>query len=157
MGHLIIKKGYTIKVISWENDLDNVQTFSETHTSKERVIAIARLIVDLYGRENGIISNVTEIEEFEPLVEYAKVNMNLITTAVGHDCSKEDLLNTIESEDYETLHEILKEYCFNNLIGSSEFYMTRVCEEVNITYSPENVYNMSVFKYSKQSEWKAIY
>jgi len=58
MNKRVIKKGYTLEVVSWENDGDNYQTKLETFSSKEEAIALKEMCKKLFissdNREGGI-------------------------------------------------------------------------------------------------------
>lgn len=121
----IANKGYTITVVSWENDGDYYQTNSITVDTIEK----AKIWYDLitFIQENEF-SNETEMtEESENIIiEYMdKFDVSLI----------DEELERYKSD---------KIYVFNNLqkrlLGYSEYYWCRVIDKYTITYLEEDIY-----------------
>ena len=115
----VINKGYTITVVSWENDGDNYNTKSKTVETKEEAAKINKICKELFVSCNngeGGIGNSMDDEEKETLLNYIDNNPSMTLT--------EGYINNLAYE----------------LMGRSEYYDYRVCESVTITYSLEDVY-----------------
>jgi len=118
----IVEKGYTLTVVSWENDADNYQTNTMVVQTEEEARKIAKLCKELFISCNngyGGIGNTCDGEEdeaIETIDEYIENNPELGLT-------RDEII------------EINYELC-----GSSEFYIHRVCQSIKITYSPEDIY-----------------
>ena len=110
-------KGYTIEVVSWENDGDNYRTQRMTVATKEEALKIKKICKDLFktGGEFGVGNSMDG--EGQPLIlAYMKSNPEMeLTTGYINDCKYE-------------------------LMGGSEYYDFRVCESVQVTYLPEDVF-----------------
>lgn len=134
MGNIkVIQKGYTIKVISWENDGDFYNTKFYNTDSLEKAKAIVELCKTLFRSANNVeggIGNTTVYDEDD----YEKVFEIVIPFMKNHPELLKD--KTIVSD--EDLYEICMDYAFE-LMGSSEFYVTRVCQSVEVTYSPLDI------------------
>jgi hypothetical protein len=116
---LVIEKGYTLEVTSWENDLDNYNTESMTVETLEEARRIYRVCTELFKSCNngeGGIGNSMSGECEDVIEEYIKDNPEL-------------------NLDEDTISNLAYE-----LMGSSEYYDYRVCESVSVTYSPEDIY-----------------
>lgn len=116
---LVIEKGYTIEVTSWENDGDNYNTESITVETLEEARKIYRVCNELFKSCNngeGGIGNSMGGECEEVIEEYIKNNPELNLT--------EDEISDLSYD----------------LMGSSEYYDFRVCESVSVTYSPGDIY-----------------
>lgn len=133
---LIVKAGYTIEVVSWENDADYYNTRHMTVESLEEAKAIAHMCEHLFASKNngdgGIGNSFSQNEVISTIIDYFYENPYL-TDKKGIDIKDEDNL------DYDKL------YCWcvhfaGELMGYSEDYAVRVCESATITYSPNDVY-----------------
>jgi hypothetical protein len=113
---LVIKKGYTLTVTSWENDGDNYRTESMTVETLEEARRIYRVCNELFKSDEGGVGNSMDGESEEAIEEYIENNPELNLT-------KEE----IRDLSYD-------------LMGSSDYYDYRVCESVSVTYSPEDIY-----------------
>lgn len=126
----VISKGYTIEVTSWENDGDNYNTEKIVEQNLDKAKAIGKMCEDLFASTNSAkkgIGNTNEGSEGraqEKIVDYMRNNPIL--------CDNKELTDGK-----------LISICMNynhDLMGGSEYYYSRVCESVTITYSPEDVY-----------------
>ena len=128
MGKIkIADKGYTLKVVSWENDGDHYNTLRKTYQDKELAIAVAKMCVELFKS----IGNSMDDDEKETAIDYMKKHPILITEK--YDGEDED------DEDYDDfLYYLCQKYSWD-LMGSSEYYDFRKCESVVIFYSPVDV------------------
>jgi hypothetical protein len=114
---LVIEKGYTIEVTSWENDGDNYNTESMTVETLEEARRIYRVCNELFKSDDeGGVGNSMSGESEEVIEEYIENNPELKLTE-----------REIRDLSYD-------------LMGSSEYYDYRVCESVSVTYSPEDIY-----------------
>jgi len=113
---LIIQKGYTLTVTSWENDGDNYKTESINVNTIEKAKRIHKICTELFHSEDGGIGNSMGGECEEVIKEYIENNPELNLTK-----------DEIEELSYE-------------LMGGSEYYDHRVYESVIVTYSPEDIY-----------------
>lgn len=119
--------------MSWENDGDNYNTKHVTYEDKEFAIEVARMCRDLFcsinNGGNGIGNSNDEMSE--RVAEYMREHPIL------WEYDKKFVEEMEDDED-------LAEFCINvyneELLGYSEWYYSRVCESVTITYSPEDVY-----------------
>jgi hypothetical protein len=116
---LVIEKGYTLTVTSWENDGDNYRTESMTVETLEEARRIYRVCTELFKSCNKSecgIGNSMSGECEDVIEEYIKDNPEL-------------------NLDEDTISNLAYE-----LMGSSEYYDYRVCESVSVTYSPKDIY-----------------
>lgn len=112
---LVVKKGYTFKVLSWENDGDNYQTKFYTVGSMEQAKNIHTIL------EKNIGGNeCSDGKEFEELIVE-------LMSSLGYTGSNEELVDTHQ------------DICYN-LLGSCEWYYNRVCESITVTYSEQDIY-----------------
>lgn len=131
MKKKVINKGYTISVTSWENDGDNYRTESQTFDSKEEVAKMYKICAELFiscNNRKGGIGNTNEGDEEEAnktILEWLEKNPTFFDNQ--EDADKEGLINDIMEINYK-------------LMGSSEYYYSRVFESASIIYSPEDVY-----------------
>jgi hypothetical protein len=131
----IASKGYTLEVVSWENDGDNYNTKQVTYQDKDLAIAVATMCKELFcTQSNGKdgVGNSMDGEENKRVVDYMKEHSILTEGEKDFD---ED-----EDDDYFYL---CTEYA-DDLMGCSECYDFRVCESVKIFHNPENVYSEEI-------------
>ena len=110
----VINKGYTITVVSWENDCDNYRTQSKTVETLEEVQLIHKICKELFMLND--VGNSINGEAIGIIKEYIKNNPILKLSF--------DYISGLEWE----------------LMGSSEHHDFRVCESVSVVYSPEDIY-----------------
>lgn len=127
----VINKGYTMKIVSWENDGDNYRTKFYSSDSKEVIDALCR-ICDLASRKithtsQGIGNEMDDGKVSRIAEEFFELPENKILLDPEFEYTEEDY------------YEHLTEYCYE-LFGGSEFYICRVCEEYTVTYSEEDIY-----------------
>lgn len=166
----IVNKGYTVEVKSWENDGDNYQTKSQTYDTKEEALAIKSLCLSVFkSHHNGDtgIGNMSDYEDPNPIiVEYIVHNPEILNFNNDENLIKPiDLKESIEKEFPEEIkqyewqelihdylecadncdhikkqwYEIIMEYN-SDLLGSSEYYISRIAEKVSIYYSNKDIY-----------------
>ncbi len=131
MKEKIFNKGYTLRVHSWENDGDYsaIKTFT--------------------------VDSLEEAKELKKLVEFSKYKSPSEISGLGN-ANDEDYLDykpKIVKEmkkfkhleyvkDAETDDDYFDAWAEYNLelLGSSEWYLSRVCEKAEILYAPEDIY-----------------
>ena len=127
--HLIVPKGYTLSITSWENDADYYATNDYTVDNKE----LAKEILDFCNMCRSGSNNQTTVgnghaqERKNIIIEFFKTHP-LISEHLDVDINKED---SILDAFYELTYE---------LFGSSEYYDCRVFDSAIVTYSPDDVY-----------------
>jgi len=126
---LVVKKGYTISVTSWENDGDNYRTRTITVDDKDYALAILQMCKDIFvscNNGDGGIGNANggeeESEARDIIIKYG---------------SDKPLINKGET-DIDNIHDIIMDINYV-LMGSSEYYYSRVFETGFIYYSPCDV------------------
>lgn len=130
----IISKGYTLSVVSWENDADNYKTKKMIFESKELAIAVARMCTDIFQSKNsGHPKGIGNSSDARGDVQRAK---DIIVEYM--ECHPEIYPDKTNPSD-EDLINICMEYN-NNLLGGSEFYFSRVLESATLTFSPDDVF-----------------
>lgn len=112
----VINKGYTIKVVSWENDGDNYKTKFKTVETKEELQKIIKICNEFFE----VVGNTSDGEENDFIKEYIENNKDLF-------------------ENIENKHDYLIQLSWD-LMGSSEYYDFRAIDSIEITYSPEDIY-----------------
>lgn len=126
----VIKAGYRITVVSWENDADNYRTITRDGLRKEEVqrdVEFLKLIAGSYNRhddDNKVFGNLYEpregvLEEFEAAVRQLMTNYD------------------IEVNEEWPLDYFLEEVC--EYTGWSEGYTTRVVEKITVEYVPHEI------------------
>lgn len=158
----VISKGYTLTVTSWENDGDNYKTKSLTVESEEEAKSLTQMCNTLFKSCNngeGGIGNMCEGEEEgakELIVHFMIKHPVLIDTSFIEENS--ELKNLINLKDEEAIEEAIEDLddsileelvdtCMhynNQLMGGSEYYYSRVCERVDVTYSDIDVFSQEV-------------
>lgn len=131
----VIKKGYTLKVVSWENDADNYNTHSKTVSTKEEAKVwydMMQLCVSKNNKPKGVIKLGNSYDGFtsaqtEVAAQFIKDNHTVLLP-------KENISN----KDDETLAEWFCDLV-GELLGYGEGYACRVMESCVVTYSPEDV------------------
>lgn len=131
MKKLIIEKGYTITVTSWENDGDDYNTLSKTVNTKEEARKLYKIYTELCKSE--VIGNSMDGESTQTIINYVNNNKELFLDIDW------DIINSKDEDDAQDylmdyFHELL------DLLGSSEYYDFRVCESCIVNYSPEDIY-----------------
>ena len=127
----VINKGYTLSVTSWENDGDNYKTETQTYDSKEEAIKMAKMCKELFVSCNSKIKGIgntnegDEEEAEETILEWLEKNPTFFE-------------NQANLDDEELINKIMNLNC--NLMGSSEYYYSRVFASALITYSPEDIF-----------------
>jgi len=124
----IISKGYTISAVSWENDGDNYKTRSIVVETKELAIAISKMCKELFASCNR--TKATSIGNGQ---DYKKSMIIVLDYMLKHP----EVYENVEICD-EELISLCMDYNYS-LLGSCEDYDSRVCESVEIYYSPEDV------------------
>jgi hypothetical protein len=133
---ILLKKGYTVKITSWENDGDHHHT-EEYHTEDlEFTKALVRVCRELFCSSNngkkglgnlcdGETTKYTDIAE-----SYFENNPNLWEILFPDD--------PFEAVDEDDLYDMVTELSYD-CVGASEFYLCRVCEKVEVLFTPEDL------------------
>jgi hypothetical protein len=125
---LVINKGYTLRVTSWENDADHYRTIDYWEPDKEKAKVLVKMCRELFPSRNsrvkGAIGN-GDIDE--RAYDWMKANGQVLIP-------EDDDIN-----DEDDLHDLVADIA-GDLMGYSEWYGVRVCEKVEILYSDTNVY-----------------
>lgn len=130
---LIYKKGYLLKIVSWENDADNYKTIDVLVDNKEKALAFMAFCLGPLHRDNTHtekgIGNTHEYDLDETITEKLKVfiESNPYWKELYKDSSDEDI--------YEKFSELAYD-----LVGGSDFYKFRVCESCKLYEVKEDVY-----------------
>lgn len=133
----VVSKGYTITVVSWENDGDNYNTNSIVIEDKDTALAIAKMARELFvsGSNNGKgIGNTNDGDEFganRKIISYLEDNPNTFEDQSNMD--EEELIDLCMSYNY-------------SLLGASEYYYSRVLEKITLTYSETDI-NLQEIKF----------
>lgn len=130
MNKLIVKKGYTITVDSWENDGDYNNTNSKTVETEEEAKAYYNIMQTCksFGN-NDSFSGKDRLQMRECLaknpilLEKQNIEFEVFSLEMGLD----------------EIQDIFMEYAYD-LLGHSEYYSCRVMEKCTVTYSPEDIY-----------------
>jgi hypothetical protein len=133
----IVNKGYTIEVVSWENDADNYATNYKTVATIEEVDALIEMLELCRSSSNRLkgdirIGNTYEYDGFdktqkEVVLEFMKKNFIVLFPK-----------NDINKLDEESLIDLFIDKA-QDLLSGGEFYC-RVCESYTVTYYPEDIY-----------------
>lgn len=126
----VIKAGYRITVVSWENDADNYRTITRDGLLKEeaqRDVEFLKLIAGSYNRHD------TDNKVFGNLYEPRPPALEAFTDAVRQLMAKYG----IEVNEEWPLDYFLEEVC--EYTGWSEGYTTRVVDQITVEYVPTEI------------------
>lgn len=132
MTKVLYKKGYLIRVHSWENDADhynNKEVQVETEQEAKDIIAYCNLFKSSVWEKKGGIGNIYEVRESD----WDRVNEILKVFYEGH---RELFPEPCENND--EICEYLIDYGYDLGLTSGEQF-SRYCERVEILYFPEDV------------------
>lgn len=118
----VINRGYTLEVISWENDGDNYNTRFKTVDTLEEASKLYKICSEVFQschNSNYGVGNSMCGEEYYKLVTYVEKNPDMFPDLKGEDL-----------EEY-TLGDYFKDIAYE-LMGNSEYYNFRVCESVEV-------------------------
>lgn len=132
----VINKGYTLTVVSWENDADNYQTHSTTVQTIEEAKAwydMMQLCRSRHNRTDGSVrlGNTTD--------SFTEQQLDVVKALFEKHPVLKDLVPGVNFEDDDEIHDAFTELA-SELLGNSEWYVCRVMDKCTVTYSPENVY-----------------
>lgn len=136
---VLMKKGYTLEVTSWENDADNYKTKSVyCGDNKEDAKALLKLCKELFSSHpNGIgIGNMMAYDYENAIVktqEYLVNNPNELKAVNKYYVGD---LNIELGDDVQD--RLLNDFNFE-LMGSSEYYCSRVFDKGRIIYTSEDI------------------
>lgn len=133
----IVNKGYTIEVVSWENDADNYATNYKTVATIEEVDALIEMMElcrSSSNRPKGDIrvGNTYEYDGFdeaqkEVVIEFMQKNFTVLFPKMDISKLDEDALIDLFIDKTQ------------DLLRGGEFYC-RVCESYTVTYYPEDIF-----------------
>lgn len=127
--HLILPKGYTLSVTSWENDGDYYNTEDYTVDSKD----IAKELLDFCNLCKSGSNNKTTIGN-----GYANSRQALIVEFFKQHQLLSEYLE-IDVNDKDSIMDAFYELTCE-LFGSSEYYDCRAFSDATVIYSPVDVY-----------------
>ena len=133
MREKIFNKGYTVEVVSWENDGDYYATNRKTYYTKEEAFAVKHMAETLWvsnSKSEQGIGNLTYHESekyYSRVYKYFTDNPTLLILEGG---------NVDECPD--DIHDRTSH--FHELLGYSSDYHCRVCDSVKVYYSEEDIY-----------------
>jgi hypothetical protein len=127
--HLILPKGYTLSVTSWENDGDYYRTTDYTVYSKD----IAKEILDFCNLCKSGSNNKTKVGN-----GYTHGRQDLIVEFFKQHQLLSEYLE-IDVNDKDSIMDAFYELTYD-LFGSSEYYDCRAFSNATVTYSPVDVF-----------------
>lgn len=125
----LASKGYTLRVVSWENDADNYRTKDYTVDTLEEAKKINKICKELFCSCNngeGGVGNSMENEELDRLVKFVEENPDLFPDGPKVE-NGDEIMDHFQNLAY-------------NLMGGSEFYDFRVCESCVCFYSDKDIF-----------------
>lgn len=125
----VVEKGFTLHITSWENDGDNYRTKTKTVETKEEAERLVKICKELFKSENngqGGVGNSMGAEGTQTLIDYVEKYPEYFLE-IKFDDNEDEIFDYFIDLGYE-------------LMGGSEFYDFRVCEKVELTYSPIDVF-----------------
>lgn len=141
MAHSIIRKGYRITVVSWENDADNYRTeVKEGHTEAQ-----ARFVCEVLnhmgsqsngGREQNQFGNMYEPDDDE-MEEFAQYMMRIVESHGDAAVAMVGLDDEDRQLDEDDLPYAFTEFLYDYM-GGGEFF-TRVVESIKVEWIPEDI------------------
>jgi hypothetical protein len=126
----VASKGYTLEIVSWENDADNYRTKYLTIEDEDLARSVYKMGTTLFksrNRSNIAIGNTYDGEE-------DSMNQRIVT----YMRSDKILCPSESVSDMELITKV--ENYIHNMLGYSEDYHCRVCESIQVTYIEEDVY-----------------
>jgi len=125
----ILSKGYTIKVLSWENDGDASNTEQVTVHSKECAKAMYKLCTELFGQ----IGN-CQYEEAQPILKKWVDSSPDLVQILNKEYDEEPEILPLEAQ-IGVIMDINRD-----LLGFSDICYSRVCEKCEVFYSPKDIF-----------------
>jgi hypothetical protein len=141
---LIVKKGYTLTVVSWENYGDNYNTKTMTVETVEEAETFYKLMQLCKSKNNGgLLGNSHDEYNARQLTALGDFFRENPAALKGFFKYNPDLdVTDIDDETYAEYFDDIK----GDLLGYSEFYLCRVMDSCTVTYSPEDIY-LDVIKF----------
>jgi hypothetical protein len=124
----VVKKGYTVSVTSWENDGDNYATNTKTYDDKEYALAVLQLCKKVFASCNngdGGVGNMND-GSYEGASEIILKYVTENPTVLQGETDPERFVDIVMDINY-------------YLMGSCEYYYSRVFDNGFVFYSPEDV------------------
>lgn len=134
---VLFKKGYHLEVTSWENDADNYQTNRLfVGLDQDLALTLLRVCKELFNSKNKdkkAIGNILS-DEYEKAgeiaQEYLKENPKVLEAL-------NKLYDTnIDVNDFDFVYDIVIGSFNSNILGTSEYYCSRVFDYGRIIYTP---------------------
>ena len=122
----LAKKGFTLEVVSWENDADNYQTHTETYETKAEAVAMGNMCKELFSLFSSNNRNLNGIGN------YCEGEETRVKDKILDYLDENELFEGQSNEDEDSLRDWVMEIN-HRLMGYSDFYISRVCESVNIS------------------------
>lgn len=121
---IVVSKGYTIEVTSWENDGDNYLTRRKVVDDKEYAIALLDMCKAIFTIDGGIGNMIGEEVDKAPeiILNYLADKPIITKQAV----TPNDIVDLVMDLNYD-------------LMGCSDYYYSRVFEKGVVYYSPEDI------------------
>lgn len=123
----VIKKGYRITVVSWENDADNYSTVTRDGLAEEKTrkhVDMLKMLKGSYCNDHTVFGNLYEPRDSEVAEFEAAIRPIMDKHGVEYD----------NEYPTDTFCDIVADYT-----GYSEGYMTRVVESILVEYVPEDI------------------
>jgi hypothetical protein len=132
---LVIKKGYTLTVTSWENDGDNYRT--KTYTvgtleEAEKLFKICSVLFKSCNNGEGGIGNSVDGEGEQTIIDFIEDNSGFFPDIVKPNEPNSEYWLARATDEISNIAYML--------MGSSEDYDFRVCESVTCFYSPDEIH-----------------
>jgi len=131
----VVNKGYTLKIVSWENDADNYETIFKTVETLKEAKKIKNFCEVLLNSSNDSETGVANTISEGPR-DRSKV-VRRLKNFIADTPEFSDWLE--EAEDDDQLIQWAAEYA-EEFAGYSDWYFFRVCESCTVTFSPEDIY-----------------
>lgn len=130
----VVEKGYTLHITSWENDGDNYRIETMTVGTREEAVSLRDMCLTLFQSSNRSELGISNFDfTREEIAKNRIVHFMQLNPSLYQICQVEDLDD--EDEVYRRCLEMAYE-----LMGGSEYYISRVCKSCEITYSPCDVF-----------------
>jgi hypothetical protein len=131
---VVVNKGYTLTVVSWENDGDYYNTKSKTVDTKEEAEALYNLMLmcqsknSRYPGDDSIVLLGNTCDGFSNRQKQA-----IIDFFKAHPILADE--DVVDEDDY---MDMFYDYSYS-LLGGSEWYSCRVMEKCTVTYSSDTI------------------
>ena len=134
MSKLVVKKGYTLEVVSWENDADHYSTERMVFDNENEALAVRTMCEELFcsGSNQGTgIGNMRDSDYDRTII--------IINKYIENHPEVVEVCLLQSSYDLDNIVDMVMDYNYD-LLGSSEDYCSRVCESAELYYSDKDIY-----------------